>query len=601
MSDEETDRRRENEGEADLETPAEHERGAAPPLQPPASIPPPPDDPRIGQVLVGRYRIERLIGKGGMGRVYLGIQHPLNRQVAVKILSPEFQAKDPQFVRRFFLEAATAARLNHPNSITIFDYGETERGELFIAMEYLRGRSLSRVIAADGLMPAQRVLHIAMQIARALREAHAKGIIHRDLKPGNIMLLDEAEDPDVAKVLDFGLVKLFTPEDSGGRAVMEQLTPSPLDAELTHAGMFLGSPKYMSPEQIQNHDLDPRTDVYSLGVIMYQMVAGRVPFRGDSSVEIIYKHVHAPVPPIHDLNPEADAPPELEEIIRRCLAKKREDRFLGMAELLIALKEAARSLAGGVSNSSSFDVMNNELRAFASGEVASSLPPGGLTTGEVRPSAIPFLDRDAERDDTPGSHPLVDVRYTRRRWGRPGARWGHLLPYALAGGLVLALGVVAYQLSSWRSERAAPEDRLSTEPSLPPLGESPLLAEPLPLPDPEPELTPTTTVVFESYPPGAEVHEAGERLGLTPFETALLRGADAPRVFVFKKPGHQDESIEQRVEGDRLKIVARLRETPPPEIEADESTQRPPPKRPKKPPRERVKRPVPDDFKENPY
>lgn len=553
MSEEETDRRRGNEGEADLEAAAEPERGGDPPLQPAASVPPPPDDPRIGQVLVGRYRLERLIGKGGMGRVYLGIQHPLNRQVAVKILSPEFQAKDPQFVRRFFLEAATAARLNHPNSITIFDYGETERGELFIAMEYLRGRSLSRVIAADGPMPPERVLHISMQIARALREAHAKGIIHRDLKPGNIMLLDEAEDPDVAKVLDFGLVKLFTPEGSAGSAVVEQLTPSPLDAELTHAGMFLGSPKYMSPEQIQNQDLDPRTDVYSLGVIMYQMVVGRVPFRGESSVEIIYKHVHAPVPPIHDLNPEADAPPELEEIIRRCLAKKREDRFLGMAELLMGLKQTAQNLAGNVSGSSSFDVMNNELRAFASGEVASSYPPGMSATSELRPSGLPFSDRDAEKDDTPGSHPLVDVRYSRRRWGG-GRDLGRFLPLLLAGALVMTLGAAAYWLSSWRAERSA---------ELPPVEPPP--AEPLAVPDPpptpEPAPTETTPIVLEPEPSGVEGVEGERRPEETPTE-ALQKPEVSP------------------VE-------------PPPT--------RAPVRRPKKPPRDRVKPTVPDDFKENPY
>src|SRR5688572_30373798 len=147
-------------------------------------------DPRLGETLVGRYRLDKLVGKGGMGRVYRATQFPLNRPVAVKILNPEFQKKDPQFVRRFFLEAASAARLTHPNTITVFDYGEAESGELFIAMEYLKGRPLSKVIGTEGPFNAERTLHIAMQICRALREAHSKGIIHRDLKPGNILLLE---------------------------------------------------------------------------------------------------------------------------------------------------------------------------------------------------------------------------------------------------------------------------------------------------------------------------------------------------------------------------------------------------------------------------
>ena len=587
MSEEDTDRRRENEGETDPVVEAESGAAPEPLVQPAASIPGPPVDPRIGEVLVGRYRLERLIGKGGMGRVYVGTQHPLNRQVAVKILSPEFQAKDPQFVRRFFLEAATAARLNHPNSITIFDYGETERGELFIAMEHLRGRALSRAIAADGPMPAARTLHIAMQIARALREAHAKGIIHRDLKPGNIMLLDEGEDPDFAKVLDFGLVKLFTPEDSGGRAVVEQLTPAPIDAELTRAGMFLGSPKYMSPEQIQNQDLDPRTDVYSLGVIMYQMISGRVPFRGESSVEIIYKHVHAPLPAIHDLNPEADAPPELEEIVRRCLAKKREDRFLGMAELLIEMKQAARNLMGGSTSNASLDVLHNELRSFASGDVATSYPPGMGPGGEPRSSVVPFVDRDSERDDTPGSHPLVDVRYTRTRWGRgEGAR--SVVPYFLAGTLLLAIGGGAYWMASSSAVRT-PAAEISKKPPEPPK------------PPPEPAPPRQTRVAFESQPPGAEVYEGELRLGLTPFETSVTTPEPIVAEFVFRKAGHLDETIEQALDGGVVKIVARLKEDAPVELApADPAEPRRPTRKPKKP-RDRTKPTLPDDFKENPY
>ena len=187
-------------------------------------------DPRLGKTLVGRYRLDRPIGRGGMGRVYRATQLPLRRPVAVKILNREYQRKDPQFVRRFFLEAATAARLTHPNTITVFDYGEAETGELFIAMEYLRGRPLSRVLAAEGPFDTVRTLHVAAQICRALRAAHGKGIIHRDLKPGNIMLMDDGDDADLVKVLDFGLVRLST--RAHRRETSPDSTSHPFDARI---------------------------------------------------------------------------------------------------------------------------------------------------------------------------------------------------------------------------------------------------------------------------------------------------------------------------------------------------------------------------------
>ena len=292
-------------------------------------------DARIGRAMGGRYRLEELIGRGGMGKVYRATQIPLNRSVAVKVLNPDFQKKDTQFVRRFFLEAASSARLTHPNTITVFDYGEDDTGELFIAMEYLRGYSLAEVIGREGPIKSSRVLHIAMQICRALREAHSKGIIHRDLKPGNILLLEEGDDGDFVKVLDFGLVKLFTPPEPLLHE-MESVLYADDAPELTKAGMFLGSPKYMSPEQIQGLPLDPRTDIYALGVLMFQMVTLRPPFVGSSSVDTIYRHVNQPIPTFASLG--VAAPQELERIIRQCLAKQREDRFGSMADLLTALK-----------------------------------------------------------------------------------------------------------------------------------------------------------------------------------------------------------------------------------------------------------------------
>jgi serine/threonine-protein kinase len=561
----------------------------------------PPGDQRIGETLVGRYRVEELIGKGGMGRVYQATQFPLNRSVAVKVLNPDFQQKDPQFVRRFFLEAATAARLNHPNTITIFDYGETDRGELFIAMEHLRGRPLSRVIAMDGPLSAERTLHIAMQIARALREAHAKGIIHRDLKPGNIMILEEGDDANFAKVLDFGLVKLFSPPKTEGSepAVVEQLTPSPLDGEMTRAGMFLGSPKYMSPEQIQARELDPRTDIYSLGVIMFQMLVGRVPFRGGSSVEILYKHVNHPVPAIHDMNPEADAPPELERIVERCLRKNVDERVPSMATLLTEMKKVRHALTGIGSVSSSLGSLD-VIHLSDSSESYPPQEPFPLSSSSAPPSSpdpVPFVDRDAALDDTsaPPAPPSAPVPPAlRMKHPRP---FRQIAPYLVGFGTLLGLGIAGFQLTS--STKRSP----TTIPSNPVLIPAPDPAPPAPTAqtaEPQPSLA---KVTFDSRPTGAEVFEGEQRLGMTPFEKDLPVGADQkePRSFVFKKPGYVDSTVEQTLDGDRVQIVTSLQPTK--AQEAPRTGRRRSGRRIRKPRGERNKRKgrVPSEYKENPY
>ncbi|MEO1231135.1 MAG: serine/threonine-protein kinase [Myxococcota bacterium] len=460
-------------------------------------------DPRIGSTLVGRYRLEKLIGRGGMGRVYRAVQLPLNRHVAVKVLSPDFQQKDPQFVRRFFLEAASAARLSHPNTITVFDYGESENGELFIAMEYLPGRPLSRVIAAEGRFPAERVLHVAMQICRALREAHAKGIIHRDLKPGNILLMEENEDGDFVKVLDFGLVKLFAPEklkDLEASSVRDVVLEG--DAELTKAGMFLGSPKYMSPEQIQGRPLDPRTDIYALGVLMFHMTTGRPPFTGGSSVDVIVRQVNEAVPTFESLGTEA---PELEAIVRRCLAKRADGRYGSMNELLGHLKDLHRLLTGHSyteTGSVPADLSGLDSALASSGTAEAAFDESGLV-------------------DPTGALIARDVARMRR---------GASLGGWLAGGVfVLALGAAAY---------------LIAQPGRPPTPQG-RAAPPAPRAGPA---QPQVVLDLTSEPAGAEVFLDGVSLGETPTRAELPPDPSEEQVveFLFRLEGYLDRMIEAR-------------------------------------------------------
>src|SRR3954464_1919128 len=275
-------------------------------------------DPLLGRTLNDRYRIVEQIGSGGMGRVYRAMQAPLDRVVALKVLGAGHD-RDPNFYKRFFLEASVTAKLTHPNSITLYDYGRTDDGVFFIAMEFLAGRTLSQAMQADGPLAQERVIHIAQQICRSLREAHALGIIHRDLKPANVMLLHQHDDHDFVKVLDFGLVKFFSGESSEKE-----------EGDITNAGTFMGSPHYIAPEQARNQGPDQRCDIYSLGVLLYQMLTGKVPFTAPNPVDIILKHLHeAPVPP-GELRPDLRIDPQLEAIALRCMAKDRSDRFQSM-------------------------------------------------------------------------------------------------------------------------------------------------------------------------------------------------------------------------------------------------------------------------------
>ncbi len=291
-------------------------------------------DPMIGKVLNGQYSVVELIGTGGMGRVYKAIQSSLDRIVALKVLHPHYDVggRDPNFHRRFFLEASLTSKLRHPNTITVIDYGKTHDGIYYIAMEFVEGRTLSQLLTAAGPLSWPRALHIAQQICRSLREAHRLGVVHRDLKPANVMLLTEETDLDLVKVLDFGLVKPLDPSD-------------PAESEITQAGMMLGSPMYMAPEQARNH-ADTRSDLYSLGVVMYQMLMGRPPFESRQSVDVILKHVNDRPPAFKQVKPEIEVPAEVEAVVMRCLEKDPVLRYQSMDELLEALRQAAL-IAGG--------------------------------------------------------------------------------------------------------------------------------------------------------------------------------------------------------------------------------------------------------------
>jgi len=328
-------------------------------------------DPLIGRVINDRYRIIGVIARGGMGKVYRAEQQPLGRLVALKVLNPNYTGEnDPEFHKRFFLEASIASKLTHPNTVTIFDYGKTDDDIYYIAMELLEGRTLHRLLREEAPLTPERTMHIGRQICRSLREAHNIGVIHRDLKPANVYLLHHGDERDVVKVLDFGLVKNL--EDKS--------------EELTQAGLFMGSPKYMSPEQIRGERCDGRVDVYALGVMMYEMLTGKVPFDRQNSVNILMAHIHEEVPAISVMNANVRVPPTLEALVRKCMAKSADSRYATMEDVLTALKQVS-----GLTQTMTADFRVGDLSDLSRSVELPLPPPGVHLRGELLSGGKPSM------------------------------------------------------------------------------------------------------------------------------------------------------------------------------------------------------------------
>jgi eukaryotic-like serine/threonine-protein kinase len=281
-------------------------------------------DPLIGQVIKNTFRIVRMVGEGGMGRVYEGEQQmgTKTRKVAIKTLHPDL-SRDPQIVARFNRECGTVADLEHPNTIQFFDFGQTPDGTLFIAMEFLDGESVAKALETKGPMPPPRVERIMRQVCGSLSEAHGKGIIHRDLKPENVQLIRRAGEEDFVKVLDFGI------------AARKEATDAKKEQKLTQQGMVLGTPPYMSPEQFKGQELDPRSDIYSLGVMAYEMLSGKLPFDAATPWEWATKHLtERPFPFEMTTKFAASLPDAMKTTIMRALCKVREERQSNVGEFI---------------------------------------------------------------------------------------------------------------------------------------------------------------------------------------------------------------------------------------------------------------------------
>jgi eukaryotic-like serine/threonine-protein kinase len=311
------------------------------------------DDPMVGRTLEGRYTILAKLGAGSMGTVYRAKQHAMGREVAIKILRGD-RAVDDSAKARFMREARANSLLASPNTVTVFDFGQSSNGEFYLAMELLEGESLGQRLSRVGRLPAPLAVDACRQALRSLGEAHAKGIIHRDLKPDNLFFArvltssteshgggdDTHAHDEIVKVLDFGIAKMLDEGDQNPMNVVE-----------TQAGTVFGTPRYMSPEQAQGKPLDARSDLYSLGVIAYQMLTGRPPFTDNDAVVVMARHIKSTPKRPNEATPEAMIPTELEDVILRTLAKEPKDRPASaeiLAGELLAALEAQGAQTSGV-------------------------------------------------------------------------------------------------------------------------------------------------------------------------------------------------------------------------------------------------------------
>jgi serine/threonine-protein kinase len=379
----------------------------------------------IGATISGRYKVEALLGQGGMGAVYL-VQHTLIRKrFALKMLHAS-TSQNPEMVLRFEREAVAAANVDHPNIAGATDFGRAESGGFFLVMEYLEGQRL-RDALSSGPFPPRRALHIARQITGALGRSHELGIVHRDLKPENIMLVNRQGDRDFVKVLDFGLAKVVaaTPELDAGDPGLA----------LTKAGIIAGTPKYMAPEQCVGGQIDGRTDLYALGLILYEMLTGVHPFAGKTLVETIRHQLATPTPPMKKVAPAVHVPASLEAIVMRLTDKTQDGRYSNTTELLAALVDPAEGegllppelsaeaprppppvkIAGSVANDvSSADqptIQETKTTLSQVQEAPREPPPPAPPTSHAEPAATPEAQKPAA---TLGSHdpadPLASLR-----------------------------------------------------------------------------------------------------------------------------------------------------------------------------------------------
>ncbi len=466
----------------------------------------------VGHVVVGRYRITGRLGRGGFGAVFSAVHTGTGQTVALKLLHVELGASNVVIVRRFWKEAQITAQLRHANTVRVFDVGQTEEGAFYLAMEQLHGQTLADVLdalaACGEVMPPDQVAHLGIEICKSLAEAHKAGLVHRDLKPGNVMLLDHDDGEVPVKVLDFGIAHAS-------------------DSSLTGQGNTLGTPAYMSPEQCRGGSVDPRSDVYSLGVLLFRCLTGQQPYSDPNPLALMYQHIEAPIPDV-----QAVAPQPLSNVwaatLRRAMAKQPDERFTDTKEFRLALEQCARGLPGGTADRSA-------------------------TTGFLPPAAQPVAQKTQS---------------------------GLRLPVLAASAAALAALVLAWMLNASGKPAATQATETPPGPVTPPGPEAPVPAQAqVPAPIQAPIQAQAPAAAQAPVPPVPSPPDAGNptnpRGSLVPAQPA----ESEPHV---NRPAKAAAEPARPSAGERPAVKAEVEKVP--EMPAEKQTQKPADGPPPKPP-----------------
>lgn len=460
-------------------------------------------DPYLGSTIDGRYKVEALLGEGGMGVVYRCVHTIIGKKVAMKVLRADL-ARDTEVTERFLNEAKAASSIGNAHIIDISDFGQFPDGAAYFVMEYLNGQPMSKLVEGGQPLPVQRILHLARQIAEGLSAAHAANIVHRDLKPDNIFLVDRGGQRDFVKILDFGIAKVSSSAEG---------------SKLTRAGAVFGTPHYMSPEQAAGQPVDHRGDIYSFGVILYELASGRLPFDADNFMGILTQHMYKAPVPIRALVPvPQDVPPGLEAIILKCLSKRPEHRYQSMHELIL---EFDRMNAGAVPDAVP------EMMARSGGF---NVPVDYFMKGQM-PQPVPA---------TPSQPPR--------------ARRSRIPLYAGIAGVLAAIGIVVAIFAKSQSSSAlqTPQTAIDAEgKSSKPADTNAAIVPPSAT---SAAASPAKQVLLAAVPIDAHVFRNAEDLGQSPVMIAVEDGQ--PVELEIKRDGYKTDKI--TLDGSKTREVVKL-------------------------------------------
>ena len=493
---------------------------------------------RSGQIIDGKFTVLGMLGEGGRGQVYRAQQHSMDREVALKLLHKS-ASDSPDAVRRFLREAKNASKLNHPNIITLFDFGQTPEGQLYLVMEVLEGKTLSQLMFTDRHFTAQRTINILCQICDALQHAHSMGVIHRDIKPDNVFVLKGAgQAGEFVKVVDFGIAKFQELEEN---------------ETVTKAGIICGTPAYMSPEQITGKKLDGRSDLYAVGIVLYEMLCGELPFVEDSHVQQLMAQVQAEPKWLRETNPDVEIPAALERLVMQLLSKSPDHRPKSAAET----KQLAQAALDGRPSQPSMKTLDSD--AFFDAIEVASPGPGHLTPAEEESlvnaqTGVMFTPLNAS-DGGVSLQSAANSLSGEKRWRMGPIGWSGL---GVLGVLIIFLALGGSRLFQDASNEPTSPNPIFVDTPNAPGNKAPAKTRPVPSKPSSPQAKPVVegkaplpaviadqedagkeetsakmaatppakseaeekTVLISTVPPGAEITMDGTRIGRTPINIA---------------------------------------------------------------------------------